>query len=58
VIGYFNSCQDDALRDELHHAHIYDLDENASGPSAGEIVNQDWLHEWKKHWKPTTIRRL
>jgi len=61
VIGYFNSLpEEDALRDELHYAlRIYDLDENAiRSVERHEVEDQDWLREWKKHWKPTTIGRF
>ena len=61
VIGYFNSLpEDNALRDELHYAlRIYDLDENAIRVvERHEVTDQDWLHEWKKHWKPTTVGRF
>jgi ribosomal protein L11 methyltransferase len=61
VIGYFNSLPEDgALQDELHHAlRIYDLDENAIRTvERREVEDQDWLLEWKKHWKPTTIGKF
>jgi ribosomal protein L11 methyltransferase len=61
VVGYFNSLpDDDALRDELHYAlRIYDLNEDTiQTVERHEIEEQDWLHEWKKHWKPTTVGRF
>ena len=61
VVGYFNLLpEEDALRDELHYAlRIYDLDENAIRTvERHEVEDQDWLREWKKHWKPTTIGRF
>jgi ribosomal protein L11 methyltransferase len=61
VIGYFNSLpEEDSLRDELHYAlRIYDLDENAIRlVERREVEDQDWLHEWKKHWKPTSVGRF
>ena len=61
VIGYFDSLpEEDALRDELHYAlRIYDLNEDAIRTvERHEIEDQDWLHEWKKHWKPTAIGRF
>lgn len=61
VIGYFNELPDDEfLRDELHYAlRIYDLDENAiRSVERREVADQDWLHEWKKHWKATVIGRF
>lgn len=61
VIGYFNELpEDETLRDELHHAlRIYDLDERAVRfIERKEVADQDWLQEWKKHWKPTEIGRF
>ncbi|MEP7074586.1 MAG: 50S ribosomal protein L11 methyltransferase [Acidobacteriota bacterium] len=61
VTGYFNSLPDDEiLQDELHHAlRIYDLDEKAIRfVERLEVADQDWLAEWKKHWKPTVIGRF
>ncbi|MGH7784306.1 MAG: 50S ribosomal protein L11 methyltransferase [Candidatus Binatia bacterium] len=58
VIGYFNELPDDEFfRDELHHAlRIYDLDERAvRSVERNEVADQDWLAEWKKHWRPTEI---
>ena len=61
VIGYFNELPDDQrFQDELHYAlKSYDFaDEIVSTVVRGEIENADWLAEWKKHWKPTTIGRF
>ena len=61
VVGYFNELpNDDLLRDEFHYAlRIYGLNEEAiSSVEQHEIEDADWLHEWKKHWKPTTIGRF
>lgn len=61
VTGYFNILPDDEiLQDELHHAlRIYDLDEKAIRfVERREVADQDWLAEWKKHWKPTEIGRF
>ncbi len=58
VIGYFNELPgDQTLQDELHYAlRVYDLNEEAiHSVTRGEIESADWLHEWKKHWKPTTV---
>ena len=61
VVGYFNEPPDDQrFQDELHYALIsYGFDEETvSTVTCGEIENADWLAEWKKHWKPTTIGRF
>ena len=61
VVGYFDGLPDDEiLQDELHYAlRAYNLDESAIlSIERTEIENTDWLAEWKKHWKPTTIGRF
>jgi ribosomal protein L11 methyltransferase len=61
VVGYFDGLPaDEILQDELHYAlRIYGLDENAIiSVERKEIENTDWLAEWKKHWKPTTVGRF
>ena len=61
VVGYFNTLPDEhSVQDELHYAlRSYDLDEETvSTITRGEIENADWLAEWKKHWKPTTVGRF
>src|SRR5688572_4801776 len=61
VVGYFDRLPDDEiLQDEFHYAlRSYGLDENAIlSIERREIVNADWLAEWKKHWKPTTVGRF
>lgn len=61
VTGYFNVLPDDQiLQDELHYAlRSYDFDEDAIHSVKRETIeNADWLAEWKKHWKPTTIGRF
>ncbi|HLA95581.1 MAG TPA: 50S ribosomal protein L11 methyltransferase [Pyrinomonadaceae bacterium] len=61
VTGYFNQLPDDQiLQDELHYAlRSYDLNEDViHSVKRGEIENADWLAEWKRHWKPTTIGRF
>lgn len=61
VIGYFNEPpNDETLWDELHRAlRIYRLSETTvKSVERREIENTDWLHEWKKHWKPTVIGRF
>lgn len=60
VIGYFNEKPDDEyLRFEISNAlQIYGfLDDAIKQIEWREVENQDWLAEWKKHWKPTeTVR--
>lgn len=57
VIGYFNELPDDEttqseIRDTLR---IYGFEETAvKSLDRREVINQDWLSEWKKHWKPTS----
>ena len=61
MVGYFDRLPDDeTLQDELHYAlRAYALDENAIlAVERTEIENADWLAEWKKHWKPTTVGRF
>lgn len=58
VIGYFNELPDDeVIQDEVHYAlRTYGLGENAiRNIERREVVNEDWLSEWKKHWKPTAV---
>jgi ribosomal protein L11 methyltransferase len=61
IVGYFDELPDDEiLKDGLHHAlRIYELDESSIRfVERREVADQDWLHEWKKHWKPTKIGRF
>jgi ribosomal protein L11 methyltransferase len=61
VIGYFNELPDDeAVQDEIHYAlRTYNLSEDAIKTiERREVIDQDWLSEWKKHWKPTEIARF
>lgn len=61
VIGYFSELPDDeAVQDELHYAlRSYGLSEDAIiSVARHEIADADWLHEWKKHWKPTEIGKF
>lgn len=61
VSGYFNELPDDQIiQDELHYAlRTYEFsEESIVAITRGEVENADWLAEWKKHWKPTTIGRF
>ncbi len=56
VIGYFNETINDTfLRVKLDESlEIYGFsNEVIKNIEWREIENQDWLHEWKKHWRPT-----
>ncbi len=56
VIGYFNEqIDDEILREKLAQSlKIYGFPASSVKNFAWrEIENQDWLAEWKKHWKPT-----
>ena len=56
VIGYFNEqMTDEILQNSLDYAlEIYDFSTDSIKNFAWrEVENQDWLAEWKKHWKPT-----
>ena len=58
VNAYFNRFpSDELIQDELHYAlQSYGLDENSIiSIERNEIEDTDWLAEWKKHWRPTTI---
>ena len=61
VIGYFNEKIDDSfLEKQLDTAlEIYGFDESAVKTWAWrEVENEDWLAEWKKHWKPTVTDKF
>jgi ribosomal protein L11 methyltransferase len=56
VIGYFNEKPgDEILQNQLNEAlRIYGFSHNEIKKTEWrEIENQDWIAEWKKHWKPT-----
>ena len=61
VVGYFDGLPaDEIVQDELHYAlRTYGFDENAIISVERMVIeNTDWLAEWKKHWKPTTVGRF
>jgi ribosomal protein L11 methyltransferase len=61
LAGYFNEKPDDeALRGQLNEAlSIYGFPPEAIHEMSWEEVGQqDWLAEWKKHWKPTVTDRF
>ena len=56
VIGYFNEKpNNEILQNQLNEAlRIYGFSNNEIKKTEWrEIENQDWIAEWKKHWKPT-----
>ena len=61
VTGYFHEAPDSlVLQDELQYAlcsYGFGMDA-VLGVDNEEIQDADWLAEWKKHWKPTTIGRF
>ena len=61
VVGYFDHDVDlDFVRNELVNAlKIYGFKEDELVQVVSKKVeNQDWLAEWKKHWKPTETERF
>lgn len=61
VNGYFNVLPDDErIRLELGEAlRIYNFTPEAvRAIETREVENQDWLAEWKKHWRPTETARF
>lgn len=61
VIGYFQDVpENDLLLSELDKAvEVYGLPANSiAGVTTAEVKNEDWLAEWKKHWKPTHVGRF
>ena len=61
VIGYFNEKpHDETVEDQIAEAlRIYGYASDAVRAFAwSEVENIDWLAEWKRHWKPTTVGRF
>jgi len=61
VIGYFNQKPgEDLLNEQLFEAlRIYNFDDSTiKNIEWREVENQDWLAEWKKHWKPTVTDKF
>lgn len=61
IKGYFNERLDDpAVRDQIASSlRIHDLPARSVDSWAWhEIVNEDWLAEWKKHWRPSEVGRF
>lgn len=61
IIGYFDEKIDDKV---LHRTLDYALKIYGFPPTSirktewREVKNQDWLAEWKKHWKPTETEKF
>lgn len=61
VIGYFNDLPNDKLiQNNIDKAlEIYNFpNDSVKGFSTKKVENQDWLAEWKKHWKPTEVGKF
>ena len=61
VVGYFNEKPtDEHLQKQLNEAlRIYGFSANSIKKCEWQKVeNQDWLVEWKKHWKPTETKKF
>ncbi|NNE97763.1 MAG: 50S ribosomal protein L11 methyltransferase [Pyrinomonadaceae bacterium] len=61
IVGYFDELPDlETVRNNLHRAlGIYRLPENSiKSVEPKTVKDQDWLAEWKKHWKPTEIGKF
>ena len=61
VIGYFHALPaEDFLKHGMDDAlRIYGIStDSIVGIQTAEVKNEDWLAEWKKHWKPTHVGRF
>ena len=61
VTAYFSEIPDrESVRTELFEAlRIYDLPSSSvRDMSLREVVNRDWLAEWKKNWQPVEVGRF
>ena len=61
VIGYFNKLPaEETTESELNEAlRIYGFaPEVIVKIDSHAVENADWLHEWKKHWKPTVTEKF
>ena len=61
ITGYFHEKPDEGrVNTELAEAlRIYGLSADRIEKIAWrEVENTDWLAEWKKHWRPTTVGRF
>ena len=61
VIGYFNEKPgNEILQNQLNEAlRVYGFSHNEIKKTEWRgIENQDWIAEWKKHWKPTVTEKF
>ncbi|MEO7540253.1 MAG: 50S ribosomal protein L11 methyltransferase [Pyrinomonadaceae bacterium] len=61
IKGYFNEKPDEGVvHDQIGSSlRIHQLPEGSVDSWCwNEIQNQDWLAEWKKHWKPSEVGRF
>jgi ribosomal protein L11 methyltransferase len=61
VVGYFSDLPDDAAVQAQLDAALpaFDLDRSTvRSVDYSTVENQDWLSEWKKHWRPTRVGRF
>jgi len=61
VIGYFNKKPgNEILQNQLNEAlRVYGFSHNEIKKTEWRgIENQDWIAEWKKHWKPTVTEKF
>ena len=61
VTGYFETIpQRERVRDELFEAlRIYSLPTSSvRDMSVREVVERDWLEEWKQNWQPVSVGRF
>ena len=61
VVGYFEiPVQLNTVRGKIDEAlRIYDIAETRLRElTARELPEQDWLTEWKKHWRPVEVSRF
>jgi len=61
VTGYFNEPPETELVQEYinESLQIYGVSGTAiRSVTDREVENEDWLAEWKRHWKPTTVGKF
>ena len=61
VVGYFTVLPNDAAVQQQLDAALPALDLDRSAVRSVDystVEDQDWLSEWKKHWRPTRVGRF
>ena len=61
VTGYFDKAPDlEGVRSEIQEAlRVYNLPASTVKEiSTREMVDQDWLLEWKKSWQPVAVANV